>query len=207
MNCDELQTLTALHALGLLEATEWADLRARLEQDPAARTELARFFEVAGALALQLPKARPSAGVRERILDKIRQRPQLNGKNSPGEAASPGPTYVPSEGIHFVMADAPWLPSPLPNSRFKLLSAGPHQDYIVLLIELGPGARYPEHRHEGPEEMLVLSGDLQSEGRSLGPGEFLHAEPGSHHHELSSINGCRALMVVPKSALAELGQV
>lgn len=201
MNCDELQQLTAIRALGALDGPELDPLRERLARDAAARAELTRFLEVATALAGALPKVRPSADVRARVMQKIAQRPQ-----QARAAADSAPRPSAAEGIRFVMSDAPWMPSPLPNSRFKLLSAGPNQDYIMLLIELGPGARYPEHVHAGPEEMMVLTGDLQTEGRSLGPGDFLHAEPGSHHQELHSIEGCTAIMVVPKEALAELGQ-
>lgn len=75
----------------------------------------------------------------------------------------------------------------------------------MLMIELGPGAVYPEHDHLGAEELLVLTGDLQSEGRSLGPGDLIHAEGGTHHQELRSLGGCTAILVVPKESLA--GQV
>lgn len=60
---------------------------------------------------------------------------------------------------------------------------------------------YAEHDHLGAEEMYVLTGDLQSEGRSLGPGDFVHAEAGTHHRPLRSIGGCTALMVVSRAAL------
>lgn len=76
----------------------------------------------------------------------------------------------------------------------------------MLLVEIGPGVAYPEHDHEGAEEMYVLSGDLRTEGRSLGPGDFLHADAGSHHRELRSIGGCTALMVVPRRAVMQLAE-
>lgn len=198
MNCDELQQLSALQALGLLDPPDADRLRQRLEHDPDARVELARFLDAAAAMVTAAPRVDPPPGVRARVLDQIRRRPQAKPvEGSPAEAPVP-------EGMQFIRSTAPWMPAPLPGARFKLLSAGPNQGHIMLLIELAPGALYPEHDHESFEEMYVLTGDLQTEGRSLGPGDFLHAEAGSHHHELRTVNGCTALMVVPREALASL---
>ncbi|MBL9135903.1 MAG: cupin domain-containing protein [Verrucomicrobiales bacterium] len=204
MNCDELQQLTALQAIGALEAADADRLRQRLAEDPAAVAEWSRFLDVATSLAGSVAPAQPSPSVRTRVLERIRKTPQAREGSKPVDAKPPEPPAP--EGLHFLRADQPWLPAPLPGARFKVISAGEHQSYLMLMIELAPGAGYPEHDHFGVEDMYILSGDLQSEGRSLGPGDSLHAEPGSHHHELRSINGCTALMVVPKEALAALVQ-
>jgi quercetin dioxygenase-like cupin family protein len=198
MNCDELQQLAALEALGALEGPEAARWRERVQTDPAARAELARFLQVTDALACSVPRQRPSGHVRSRILERVARQAQSAVTHREPPAPPPPPA------IQFILNDAPWMPAPAPGARFKLLSAGPHQDYLMMLIELAPGGGYPEHDHVGVEEMYVLTGDLQTEGRSLGPGDFLHAEPGSHHQELRSINGCTAIMVVPKAALEAL---
>jgi len=52
-------------------------------------------------------------------------------------------------------------------------------------------------QHAGHEEVYVLNGDLQTEGCRMGPGDFLHSDPGTLHHALYSEHGCRALLVVP----------
>ncbi len=210
MNCDELQQLTAAAALGALDAAEAGLLHARLELDAPARAELTRFLDVTAACVAAGATRRPPPSVRAKVLARIRQTSQLPREygapsgapavtSSDGLAALPPP--VSSEGIQFIGTDSPWLLAPLPGARFKMLSAGPHQAHAILLLELQAGATYPEHDHLGTEDMYVLTGDLQSEGRSLGPGDFLHAEPGSHHQELRSIQGCTALMLVPKAAL------
>ncbi len=216
MNCDALQQMTALEALGALDGPDPAALRERLEQDAYARAELNRFLNVAAALAGAVPPVPVPSRLRSRVLDRIRQTPQIRAAGEAvtppsarvemveAESATPVPAPAPPkvpEGIRFLNHDAPWLTGPLPGSRFKVLSAGPQQEYAMLMIELAAGAVYPEHDHLGAEEMYVLTGDLQSEGHSLGPGDFLHAEPGTHHHELRSIGGCTAIMVVPAKSL------
>jgi quercetin dioxygenase-like cupin family protein len=228
LNCDEVQQLTAIGALGALDGADLSKWRERLERDPDARAELTRFLDVAGALAGLVVPRRPSPSVRARVLERIRRTPQQgaapgaaqsagedhatgvgNSQASAGSGAAPGvapagwAAAVP-EGFQFIRSDAPWLPAPLPGARYKVLSASPAQAHILLMIELAPGALYPEHDHLGTEDMYVLTGDLQSEGRSLGPGDFLHAEPGTHHHELRSIEGCTALMIVPREAVGGL---
>lgn len=211
MNCDELQQLAALEALGVLPPEASARLRERCAQDPEARAEWTRFLDAAGLLAVELPLRRPSPTLRERVLARIRSTPQKPADATPVGEATEVPTSsaatpaagAAAEGIRFVMADAPWMPAPLPGSRMKVLSAGPDQPYAMLLVEIGAGVVYPEHDHLGAEEMFILSGDLQSEGRTLGPGDLLHAEPGTHHRPLRSVGGCTAIMVVSREALAE----
>lgn len=204
MNCDELQQLTAIRALGALDGDEFALLEKRLAEDELARMELARFFDVAATLALvSVPKKTAPAALRGKILDRIRQTPQLKpGQQPPAPAAKPA-----MPDFSFVRSDAPWMDTPLPGIRLKVLSLSDAQDYAMLLVELGAGVTYPEHDHSGPEDTFVISGDLQSEGRSLGPGDSFHADPGTHHQPLTSINGCTALFIVPKQEfLAFVGQ-
>ena len=86
----------------------------------------------------------------------------------------------------------------LPDARYKLLSAHPQQPYAVLLLELAPKTRYPDHDHAGPEDLYLLTGDLHTEGQVMRPGDFFHAEPGTHHGELYSDQGCTALLVTPR---------
>ena len=78
---------------------------------------------------------------------------------------------------------------------------------IELLADLAPGARFPTHDHAGSEQLYILSGHLHTEGRIMGPGDFLHAEAGTHHGELHSPDGCRALLVerVPAEMLSQMG--
>jgi anti-sigma factor ChrR (cupin superfamily) len=199
-NCDELEQLAAIEALGALDGPDRARLQDILAGSPAARDAYRRFLDAAAALTVQVTPKKPGPSVRAKILQRIGTTPQVSASGS----QSPAPAINPAAGIQFIFADAPWMESPLPGSRLKVLSAGPNQDYVMLLVEIGAGVTYPEHDHMGAEEMYVLTGDLQSEGRSLGPGDFLHAEPGTHHQPLHSIHGCTALMVVPKAAFAPL---
>jgi anti-sigma factor ChrR (cupin superfamily) len=188
MNCTELQRLAAAQALGALDSAEAARLEAALAANPAARSEAAAFRDAAAALALaRCEQVAPSSNLRDKILERVRQSAQT-------APVMPAPETPP--GFRFVLNDETgWQPGPLPGFRIKPLSTSRDMGYHMLLAELAPGAKFPEHDHNSSEELFVLSGHLHTEGRVLGPGDFLHAEPGTHHHELVSPDGCVALLI------------
>jgi anti-sigma factor ChrR (cupin superfamily) len=88
-----------------------------------------------------------------------------------------------------------WLPHAVPGIRVRLLSS--NRDYNTLLLDVAPGTRFPPHHHSGAEDCYVISGSLFTWGRRLGPGDFLHADPGSDHTEMWTVEGCRVLLIVP----------
>ena len=113
-----------------------------------------------------------------------------------------------SEGFQFRRhGEGEWQATQVPGLRIKPLAISRDLGHWTVLAELAPGTRFPTHDHPGSEDLMVLSGDLVTAGRTLGPGDFLHAEPGTHHEALLSPNGCVALVVepIPPHVLAALG--
>jgi quercetin dioxygenase-like cupin family protein len=107
------------------------------------------------------------------------------------------------EGFHVRSAsDDNWMPHPVSGILMKILSVNPDHDYATLLLDVSPGTRFPAHHHSGPEECYVISGSLETCGRRLVAGDFIHADADTDHSELVSEQGCRVLLVVP---LDELG--
>jgi quercetin dioxygenase-like cupin family protein len=146
------------------------------------QTDTAVEFDeiVAMALAELAPSAAPRPAVRGQLMARL-------GVGAP-EAA----------GFVFRMAlDDDWLPHPVPGIRMKVLGMNRRAGYATLLLDVAPGTRFPEHHHDGDEECYVLSGSVNTLGRRLGPGDFLHANAGTHHHELWTDEGAQVLLVVP----------
>jgi anti-sigma factor ChrR (cupin superfamily) len=57
-------------------------------------------------------------------------------------------------------------------------------------IRMEPGAETIAHTHEGVEDYLILEGELiESDGRVLKRGDFVHYDPGSHHNSRTE-TGC-----------------
>lgn len=129
------------------------------------------------ALAASSDDVLPSADVRARLLARLR--------------ATPLPA-----GFNLQRAGDGWLDYPLPGIRYKVLAINRAQDAMTLLIDAAPGARFPPHHHGGDEECYVIAGDVNTLGRRLGPGDFLHADAGTDHGELSTDTGALVLLVV-----------
>lgn len=90
-----------------------------------------------------------------------------------------------------------WLPHPVPGIRMRVLAMNRENGYATLLLDVGPGTRFPAHHHSGAEECYVVSGTVYTCGRRMGPGDFLHADGGTEHGELWTDEGARVILVVP----------
>jgi quercetin dioxygenase-like cupin family protein len=49
------------------------------------------------------------------------------------------------------------------------------------LVRLKQGSRFPQHRHEGTEEVLVVSGTVTLGGVRMDEGDYLFTTPGEEH--------------------------
>lgn len=101
------------------------------------------------------------------------------------------------QGFSFLYgSEANWLPHPVPGIKMKVLALNRQAGYATLLLDVAPGTRFPAHHHDGAEECFVLSGSLYSFNRRMVAGDFLHADAGTDHGELTTEEGCRVLLVV-----------
>ncbi|MDQ2948904.1 MAG: cupin domain-containing protein [Acidobacteriota bacterium] len=63
------------------------------------------------------------------------------------------------------------------------------------IVRFEPGARLPVHRHECPEFIYVLEGELILGGERLGPGAASVASKGSVHSDVHSETGCVFVLI------------
>jgi anti-sigma factor ChrR (cupin superfamily) len=195
MTRKKLEELAAEYGLGVLSPAEATQLEALIAHDAEARQEVAAFIDTAAALAAaSSPAVEPSVELRTRILGDIALTPQSQRETT--EARTP-------EGYSFLLhSQEGWEDTAFPGFRSKLLSSGPGPDYQVMLIALDPGAKVPEHDHTGTEQIYMLSGHLHTEGRVMGPGDFLRADAGTRHQDVVSPDGCVALLILAPSLAA-----
>jgi quercetin dioxygenase-like cupin family protein len=171
---DDVEALALADSVGALDPDEQRELAARMAQlSPEERAEVARLYDTAAAVALTTPAAEPPPHVRERVLAAAR---------TPGRYTLWGS----SEG---------WSETGLPGIRVKVLAVDKVRLLATLVIQADPGAVYPSHRHHGPEECYVLRGSVVIDGRVLGPGDFHHADEGSDHGEITTVDGAEVLLV------------
>ncbi len=91
-------------------------------------------------------------------------------------------------------SNAKWKPAKLEGIDFLPLHTDRAERKGTFLFRMQPGTCYTRHRHPGGEELLMLKGSLEMDGRKLKAGDFLYSPPGTAH-ELKSEKGCMFLVV------------
>ena len=190
---ENLEELAALNAVGALDGKDSDHLQGlALGADPVVASEVARFNNVAALLLASLSDLRPPAPeMKERILRQVEQGNTSQRSHNLREIAL-------AQGFSLIRGEeaSGWRKLSVPGAFVKLLSLDQTRGYAVVLGKLDAGARYPAHQHSGPEEVYVLSGDLNMGGLLLRAGDFHHADAGTRHGENFSENGCTILAVI-----------
>jgi anti-sigma factor ChrR (cupin superfamily) len=172
----DIQALALADAIGALDPDERRDLEVRLATlPPRVRAEVARLYDATVEIAASAIGEEPSPGVREALLARI--------------GAPANHTITAAEGA--------WVETGVPGVRVKILALDRARDRVTMLLRGEPGARYPAHRHSGPEECYVIRGSVVVEGRVLRAGDFHHAE--GDHDELWTDEGVEVLIVASAS--------
>jgi anti-sigma factor ChrR (cupin superfamily) len=140
--------------------------------------------EETALIALAAPVATPSAKVKVQLLARIRA------------SKSSVPVGWRFESAHVAEG---WRAT-FPGVRFKTLSVDDARDVVNLLVEMAPGARFPDHPHDdGGDEGIVISGDVVMDGRTLRAGDYYHADVGTQHVDIVSPSGCIATLCMRAS--------
>ncbi|TWT41726.1 ChrR Cupin-like domain protein [Phycisphaerae bacterium RAS1] len=190
--------LAALYAAGAMPAEQAAAFEAHLATGcSACESELRSYDGVVEQLSLAVAPVPPDAEVRAAVLERI-QGPRAAGHSAHADAQvwkqwSADPT----EGMFIRRAnEGEWTETGVAGVRVRRLFADPAKDQITMLVRMDPGAAYPAHRHAGPEECLVLEGDLQiGDIAVLSAGDYQRAGQGSRHVVQSTQSGCLLLIV------------
>jgi len=194
MITEQQQESASLYALGALPAEERRAFEELLRGSPEVRELVHSLQRATDLMALAVPSCSPPPQLRENLLRRI----QGSMAASSGQQPSKSPIKR-TAGFRFHGADDPagWKELPLKGAWIKLLSLEKDERYAVVLGKLGPGVRYPAHKHFGAEELYILTGDLHVGDRALGPGDFHHSDAGTAHEVNYSVEGCTLLAVLP----------
>src|SRR5271163_528554 len=106
------------------------------------------------------------ATIKLQLMDKIRSHPQ----QSPG-------VRLKRDGVLVLRTpEVPWQETDLPGMQWRPFSPARSSERSMSLYRMKAGCVFPGHRHEGLEELYVLSGTLLVEGLPLGSGDYCRAE-------------------------------
>jgi hypothetical protein len=179
---DDIQALALADAIGALDPDERRSLELRLAALPLdVREEVAHLYYTSVDIASSAAGEMPSPAVRDALLTRI--------------AAPSNHTITSADGV--------WVETSVPGVRRKILAIDWMRDRVTMLLRAEPGARYPAHRHSGPEECYVISGSLNVEGQLLRAGDFHHADAESDHSDLWTDEGAEVLIVSAASDFLE----
>ncbi len=182
---DAAAEIAAVHSLGALEG----DVAAALEQCRGCSLRMAageleeNYLAVAAMAAACFQPAEPPAELRERV---------LAGIADVGAPPAAEPDFL-------VLKDQSddWIPLPGGKIRMKVLSDLPGAAHTSILFDVDAGGSFPLHRHKGHEELYLISGDVESDGLMLAPGDYLRCAPGTKHC-VSTRGGCRAIVITSR---------
>jgi hypothetical protein len=171
---EDVEALALADAVGALDPDEQRELSALMETlTPATRAEVARLYDTAAVVAGSVDEVAPPPHVRDRVLAATR---------TPGR-------YTLSAG------DDDWFDTPFAGIRGRVLAVDRAKGVATLFLRAQPGAVYPSHDHHGAEECYVLRGTVVIDGRTLYAGDFHHADDGSTHGEITTVDGADVLIV------------
>ena len=178
------------YVLGLLPSERLASFESGFtpEKEFAVRS----LRETAAQLAFAAPPQAPPASLKVRLLERLDKQaspdpgPQV-WKSWPAD--SPGALHVVRAG------ESGWQAIGIEGIQVKKLFSDPERDSVTMLIRMAPGTAYPPHRHGGPEQCLVLEGDLQVGNLVLQAGDYQCAAADSVHEVSRTSGGCLLLIV------------
>ena len=171
--------LSPAFSLGALDGADLLRFESHLlDGCGACARELAQADRVAGLLGEAAEPVSPPAWMRGRVMLEI----------SAGDGAERDGRIDP------VLAPGSWEPHHVPGVTRRVLRVEPAAREVLMLVRAAPGVRYPAHRHAGSEELLMLSGELEIDGRVYGSGDFLLSAPRSTHPPSLTVGGCMFLI-------------
>jgi anti-sigma factor ChrR (cupin superfamily) len=180
---DDLIELAAIDAAGALGPESRAALLVQLATaTDEQRRAIAEVYEAAAAAVTQTLTT--AAGAEPIAMPSSAAKAQLMARLSTG-------------GRFFSIRsnEGRWQPM-MAGVEAKLLNLDNERQIATMLVRFAAGVVYPPHHHSGAEECYVISGDLIVQGQHLHAGDFHHADAGSDHEPMTSVNGGVALLVV-----------
>jgi anti-sigma factor ChrR (cupin superfamily) len=198
--------LAALYASGALPAADCDAFERHLREGcDACVAELRQLDDVVSALAEAPGSDEPAPAIRARLLLRAADDAKSAGAPRPADPRvwhQWQPDSIGSELFVQRAADGVWENTGVDGVLVRRLFVDHDRNQFTALIRMAPGASYPRHIHNGPEECLVLEGELHVGDDVLRAGDYQRAPAGSRHAVQRTEGGC--LLLINSSLTDEL---
>lgn len=180
---DDLDRI-ALYAMHALPPDELANVETHLAACETCRNELEGLRPMVDTfVAWPTDVLRPAASLWKRLAHRIG-----------AEAGANAATHAPPRPTAPRWAAPEWQEA-APGISCKVLATDAETHRVSMLVRLAPGIAYPPHEHADVEELFLLDGELVIDGRTLYPGDYNRAEPGTADQRVWSETGCTCVLV------------
>jgi quercetin dioxygenase-like cupin family protein len=185
----------ALYLAGAMTPAEEIAFETELADGDAQSVRAVNDFAPAVRALLDCPPVAPPPGLRAAVLAQL---------PPPNPRASDRVPAKRSKGIRYRFADdADFRPTGSPGVSVRLLHMDAANRRFTCLVRMAPGSTLPGHAHDGPEECVVLDGELLTHGVRMRKGDYQRVEPGTEHADQFSETGCLLYLTGPASLLQD----
>lgn len=197
--------LAARFCAGSMTDAEERDFAAHLASGClVCQEQVADYMTVAEGLVECVAPLEPPAIVRSRLMAQVTVACALeqfdSGSRTPaGDEPRIDLSPVDRPVGMFVrrQGERPWTDTPHRGVQLRILHVDHARKQFTALVRMAPGATYPPHSHDAPEECLVLEGDLRFADQVLRAGDFLRTEAGFQQAEQTTEVGCLLYLTSP----------
>lgn len=179
MKSDDLDSLAAEYVLGTLDGEARAEVRARMQDDPALCRSVEAWEARLSGLSAEETPLEPPAGLWDRVAADLEAAPQ----ETRGQAPDPAGFAI------TVRAEEGEWRKILPGVHRKHLFIDRKAGYQAFLLKFEPGARLPAHPHSATEECVMLEGEAWAGELYLKAGDYHVISGGMTHPEIRSDSG------------------
>jgi len=173
------------YALGMLGAAETRAVEAAVAADSSLAAELRAWQETAAQLALALPAVPVTQHSWADLEAKLERPLRFVAFVSRVARALEVGEGIARRLLAGIDVASSWVAGPSPSSRLYHIEPGPGilaVGGIAGFVKVDAGAAFPNHKHLGPEHVLVLQGGFtDADGRDYVSGDDSHMAAGTSH--------------------------
>ena len=190
---DPTEEQAALVAAGAATPEEMAAFEPLLA-DLTSLTGLAGFGPVVNELAHAIPALNPPVAAKAKLFARLMDRSDPRAADRAAASGMAGFVFRFGE-------DGEFAPTPYPGVWARMLHVDTARSQFSVILKMDPGSVYPSHAHDGPEECVVLDGEISVGNVRMRRGDYQRAEPGSDHIEQRTETGALLFITAPLSLL------